>query len=152
MSKSLVLIIEDQPTLGTLYEDALRLVGFNVKIMRDGLAAINYVEMSDVPAFIILDINLPRMSGRDVLQHIRKQPEYARVPVLVITANTVMAERIKTELTEYDSLLMKPVHIRDLQNFAKQIQTRQPDSRADTQETPQIDDSTLTQPDDKPDA
>jgi two-component system chemotaxis response regulator CheY len=150
MGKSLVLIIEDQPTLGVLYEDALRLVGYDVKIMRDGLAAINYIEMGNVPTFIILDINLPRMSGRDVLQHIRKQPEYASVPVLVITANTVMAERVKKELTEYDRLLMKPVHMRDLQAFAKQIRTRQPDHIADTQETPQIDDDMLTQPEDKP--
>ncbi len=152
MGKRLVLVVEDQAILGTLYEDALRLVGFEVKIIRDGLAAINYIEIGEIPEFIILDINLPRMSGRDVLHHIRKRDNYATVPVLVITANSVMAERVTDELTAYDRLLIKPVQMKDLQAFAKQIHTREsntpPDFIAETQETRGIQDTQLAQSDD----
>jgi DNA-binding response OmpR family regulator len=107
--------------LSILYEDALRLVGYDVKLIRNGLEAVNAIELNEPPTLIILDVNLPGLSGRDVLQHIRKNRRYDDVPVLVSTANSVMAKVIEPELSDNDSLFIKPVSMVELQKMAKAI-------------------------------
>lgn len=121
MQRPLAFVIEDQMNLSILYEDALRLVGYDVKLFRNGLEAVNAVEVYEPPTFIILDINLPGLSGRDVLQHIRKNPKYDDVPVLIATANSVMAKVIEPEIGEQDTLFIKPVSMIDLQKIAKDV-------------------------------
>lgn len=129
-SKNVALIIEDQATLATLYEDALRLVGYDVVWIRDGLAAINHIEMSAPPTMIILDVNLPRMSGRDVLKHIHRNPAYNAVPVLIATANTVMARIMQQETRQQDYVLPKPLGVAEIQRIAKELK-RSPEERPD---------------------
>jgi DNA-binding response OmpR family regulator len=121
MQRPLAFVIEDQMSLSTLYEDALRLVGYDVKLFRNGLEAINAVEMNEPPAFIILDVNLPGLSGKDVLQHIRKNKKYSDVPILIATANSVMAKVIQPDLTAIDQLFIKPLSMMDLQKMAKDV-------------------------------
>jgi two-component system, OmpR family, alkaline phosphatase synthesis response regulator PhoP len=121
MQRPLAFVIEDQMNLSILYEDALRLVGYDIKLFRNGLEAINAVELNEPPTFIILDVNLPGLSGKDVLQHIRKNKKYADVPVLIATANSVMAKVIQADLTSIDQLFIKPVSMMDLQKMAKDV-------------------------------
>ena len=121
MKRPLAFVIEDQMNLSTLYEDALRLVGYDVKLIRNGLEAINAVELNEPPTFIVLDVNLPGLSGKDVLQHIRKNQKYNDVPILIATANSVMAKVIQPELTANDQLFIKPVSMLDLQKMAKDV-------------------------------
>jgi DNA-binding response OmpR family regulator len=121
MQRPLAFVIEDQMSLSTLYEDALRLVGYDVKLFRNGLEAINAIEMNEPPAFIILDVNLPGLSGKDVLQHIRKNKKYNEVPILLATANSVMAKVIQPDLTAIDQLFIKPLSMMDLQKMAKDV-------------------------------
>ena len=121
MQRPLAFVIEDQMNLSILYEDALRLVGYDVKLFRNGLEAVNAIELNEPPTFIVLDVNLPGLSGRDVLQHIRRNNKYANVPILIATANSVMAKIIQPDLTENDSLFIKPVSMMDLQKMAKDV-------------------------------
>ncbi|MDQ7026344.1 MAG: response regulator [Anaerolineae bacterium] len=121
MQRPVAFVVEDQMSLSILYEDALRLVGYDVKLFRNGLEAVNAVELYDPPTFIILDVNLPGLSGRDVLQHIRKNPKYDDVPVLIATANSVMAKVIEPEIGEQDRLFIKPMSMIDLQKIAKDV-------------------------------
>jgi DNA-binding response OmpR family regulator len=123
MQRPLAFVIEDQMNLSILYEDALRLVGYDVKLFRNGLEAVNAIEMNEPPTFIILDVNLPGLSGRDVLQHLRRNKKYENVPILILiaTANSVMAKIIQPELSENDSLFIKPVSMMDLQKMAKDV-------------------------------
>lgn len=138
MATPTAIVIEDQPNLVLLYEDALRLVGYNVVSIKNGLDAINQLEMlSSPPAIIFLDVNLPRLSGRDVLKHIRRRETLAQVPVIVMTANTLMANEMQPLLRDNDQLLVKPVSVATLQSIAKQHRPQEdtPDYMAETQET-----------------
>lgn len=141
MKRPLAFVIEDQISLSTLYEDALRLVGFDVIAIRDGLEALNKLEINEPPTFIILDINLPGLSGRDLLKHIRKHDRYDKTPVMILTANSVMATAIRPEITENDHLFIKPISMKALQEFAKLLRPGKDgvaDYLAETQKIPPL--------------
>ena len=143
MPQPLALIIEDQKNLAELYEDSLRLVGFNVRLIYDGLEALNHLQTHSLPDFIILDVNLPSLSGREILKHIRSSDKYENVPVLVLTANTLMIDQIRPDISEMDYLHAKPIGMLELQNYAKKVRTKKKelsDSRAVTQPIPVIND------------
>lgn len=131
-------VIEDQASLSTLYSDALRLVGYTVQVFRHGYEAINYFELNELtPHLIILDINLPGASGVDILKHIRRRDHLKETPVMVVTANTVMASKIRPELGEHDTLFIKPLGMQDLQDFARKVRP----SHIKTRRLPQLRDA-----------
>lgn len=119
MQRPTAFIVEDQMYLATLYEDTLRLVGFDIIISRDGLEALNKLEITDIPTMILLDVNIPGLSGKDLHKHIRGKERFKDVPVLIATANSVAAASMQAELVENDTLMVKPIGMRDLQQFAK---------------------------------
>jgi DNA-binding response OmpR family regulator len=141
MPNPVAFVIEDQVNISMLYEDALRLVGYEVVALRDGLLALNALETRDVPSLIILDINLPRLSGRDLHKHIRSRDKYKNVPVIILTANSLMAERLAPEMTARDHLYIKPIGMKEFQELAKAMRPGQdgvPDYMADTQRIPHL--------------
>jgi twitching motility two-component system response regulator PilG len=141
MQRPIAFVIEDQPSLNTLYEDALRLVGYDIIAVQDGLQALNTLEINEPPALIILDINLPRLSGRDIHKHIRKHARYDKTRVMILTANSVMANVIRPEITQNDHLFIKPISMKELQNFAKLMRPAEdgvPEHMTDTQKVPSL--------------
>ena len=119
MAKPRAFVIEDQADLSMLYEDALRLVGFDVEVIRTGLDAINIIQIKDPPALITLDVNLPGLSGHEVYRHICSNKQYTHIPVLISTANSVMALKIQAELRPIDNIFIKPVSMLVLQKLAQ---------------------------------
>jgi len=141
MQNPVAFVIEDQVNISMLYEDALRLVGYDVVALRDGLLALNALETRDAPNLIILDINLPRLSGRDLHKHIRSRDKYKNVPVIILTANSLMAERLMPEMTSRDHLYVKPIGMKEFQELAKAMRPGRdgtPDYMADTQRIPHL--------------
>jgi DNA-binding response OmpR family regulator len=141
MQRPIAFVIEDQPSLNILYEDALRLVGYDIIAVQDGLQALNTLEINEPPALIILDINLPRLSGRDIHKHIRNHARYDKTRVMILTANSVMANVIRPEITQNDHLFIKPISMKELQNFAKLMRPDKDGVRehlADTQKVPSL--------------
>ena len=142
MAKPLALIIEDQPNLAMLYEDALRLVGYDIFAISDGLKALNHLATHEAPDLVILDVNLPNMSGRDIHQHIRKNDKFKDTPVIILTANSLMLDQIRPDLKINDHLHVKPIGMKELQDLAKSLR-RDADSQrkqqTETQVVPQLD-------------
>lgn len=141
MAIPVAFVIEDQVNISMLYEDALRLVGYDVVALRDGLVALNALETRDAPQLIVLDINLPRLSGRDIHKHIRSRDKYKEVPVIILTANSLMGERIVPDLTPRDHLFIKPIGMKEFQELAKAMKPGRdgvPDYMADTQRIPHL--------------
>jgi CheY-like chemotaxis protein len=141
MPNPIAFVIEDQINISMLYEDALRLVGYDVVAFRDGLLALNALETRDVPNLIVLDINLPRLSGRDLHKHIRGREKYKNVPVIILTANSLMAEKLQPEITPRDHMYVKPIGMKEFQELAKAMRPGRdgvPDYMADTQRIPHL--------------
>lgn len=80
-----ILIVEDHPSM----RGAMRLVledeGFLIDEAVDGLAAIESVR-GDPPALVLLDLNMPGASGKDVLEQLKGDPATSEVPVVVVSA------------------------------------------------------------------
>lgn len=143
MAKPLALIIEDQANLAMLYEDALRLVGYDIFAIKDGLKALNHLQIAEAPDLIILDVNLPSLSGRDIHKHLRNSKKYDDTPVIILTANTLMIEQLRPACTKNDYLNVKPIGMKELQDLAKALMPTDdgtPTYMAETQKIPYLED------------
>jgi len=76
------------PDARALYCSALERSGHTVVTVEDGFAALQYLE-SARPKVIVLDMIVPRLSGRDVLRQLRANPETRQIPVVIITGSDV---------------------------------------------------------------
>ena len=120
MVDRLALIIEDQEDIADIYSNALSLANFETKIIYDGKDALEL--LPDItPQIIILDMNLPHVSGHYLFKQLRSLPHLIDVPVIICTANTVMANAMKAEIGDSDFILVKPVSIHQLTGLIKRI-------------------------------
>jgi len=90
MAQPTVLIVEDNPADVYLIKEAFRQneVEADLVVMSDGESAIRYVqEARDRPAVIVLDLNLPKRSGIQILEAIRSRPHCQGIPVIVFTSS-----------------------------------------------------------------
>ena len=79
-----VLIVEDDPVLRTMYSAMLRLEGFAVVGVEDGVDALRHLEINH-PSAVVLDLGLPRLGGRDVQLEIRNRNDTCAIPIVIVT-------------------------------------------------------------------
>lgn len=91
-----IIIVEDNKADVLLFVEALRLYGLsaNLRTIDNGEQAIGIIDDADkgiepCPALLVLDLNLPRKSGKDVLAHLRQSKTCAAIPVLIVTSSSV---------------------------------------------------------------
>jgi two-component system, chemotaxis family, response regulator Rcp1 len=90
-----ILLVEDNKADIRLVQEALKnsSITYQMVTVRDGVAAMAYLyqegEYADAlrPDLIILDLNLPKKDGREVLSEIKTNPQYKRIPVIVLTTS-----------------------------------------------------------------
>ncbi|MDR0957436.1 MAG: response regulator [Candidatus Nomurabacteria bacterium] len=80
----IVALIEDDDTISMMYRTKFELEGFKVNVAANGRTGIAMVEQEH-PHIILLDINMPEMSGFEALKNIRKLPRGQEIPVVVLT-------------------------------------------------------------------
>ncbi len=120
MSRPVAIIIEDQINISQLYSDALSLAGYDTHAVLDGSKAIEALA-TITPNVIVLDMNLPHVSGHYILKFIRGEDRLKNIPVIIATANSIMAQAVASEMTERDFILIKPVSMKDLNILAKKL-------------------------------
>jgi DNA-binding response OmpR family regulator len=79
-----VLVVEDTELLRRMYTDKLTAEGYRTLSAADGLEALSILR-SDTPDLILLDLIMPKMSGLEVLELVKKDPRLARIPVLILS-------------------------------------------------------------------
>ncbi|MEA2169700.1 MAG: hypothetical protein QOF76_3000 [Solirubrobacteraceae bacterium] len=90
-----ILLVEDDPDDVRLFQEALRESGFrpSLHIVGDGAEALDFLHrrdrwaMAPVPDLVILDLNLPRVDGHQVLEAVRADTRLARIPIVVFTTS-----------------------------------------------------------------
>jgi CheY-like chemotaxis protein len=85
MRRLIVLLVEDDDDLRTLYSYMLASTGYKVKAVRNGLEALAEIQV-DRPDVIVTDILMPGLSGLDLIVAVRSNDELSDLPVVVITA------------------------------------------------------------------
>lgn len=106
-----LLLVEDDPMIGTSVRNGLRQEGHSVDWVRDGAAA-ELAIANDVHELILLDLGLPRKSGLELLSSLRRKG--VATPVLVITARDSVADRVKGLDAGADDYLVKPFDLDEL--------------------------------------
>jgi CheY-like chemotaxis protein len=106
-----VLIVEDNPDLRDIFSRVFTKYDFQVSTAEDGQAALDSF-LTQIPDVILLDINMPKVSGFEVLTHVQQYKETHNLKVIVVTGNSLAMQDDRADLA--DLLLVKPVDINDL--------------------------------------
>jgi chemotaxis family two-component system response regulator Rcp1 len=123
-----ILLVEDNPGDSRLIKEVFKdgKVANSLIIAKDGIEALTILKDSskEFPDLILLDLNLPRKKGFDVLEEIKSDPELKRIPVIVLTTSNDEKDILKSYDLHASAYLTKPVDlnefitvIRNLENF-----------------------------------
>jgi CheY-like chemotaxis protein len=114
-----ILLVEDNPGDVRLTKEAFKeaRVNNNLHVAWDGVEAMDFLrhkgKFSDVPRpdLILLDLNMPRKNGREVLAEIKEDPELMRIPVVVLTMSHAEEDILKSYDLHANCYISKPVDI-----------------------------------------
>jgi chemotaxis family two-component system response regulator Rcp1 len=123
-----ILLVEDNPgdvrlTLESLNEAKVR---NNLHVARDGVEALEFLRrqgpFADAvrPDLILLDLNLPRMDGREVLAEVKSDPDLMSIPVVVLTTSSAEQDILHSYQLQANCYITKPV---DLEQFIKVVRS-----------------------------
>lgn len=87
-----ILVVEDDAFMAELLRFLFERAQMHVKVLSDGRAALTHLEHAPDVDAVVLDWMLPQVSGLDVLLHLRAHPAWAKVPVLVLSAQDAGSE------------------------------------------------------------
>ena len=106
--KTAILVIDDEAPFRNLLKDALRTPEREVHAAPDGASGIK-AALELRPALILLDLMMPAVSGYDVLKELRARAETKDIPVLVLTARTLLGEAERAFSLGAKATLHKPI-------------------------------------------
>jgi len=120
--KPLLLVVEDNPADVQLLKWALERAELDCELMviDDGSAALDYVQQRGqyanvkVPNLALLDLNLPKYDGIEILQALRSNPAFAEVPVAILSSSSSPRERARLDTYGVARYITKPA---DLEQF-----------------------------------
>ena len=118
MTKPLALIIEDDPQLNTIMSITLQ-GDFEIESCADGNAGMERLKQT-IPTVVVLDLNLPGASGKEILQSIRADERLAKTRIILTTADERQAETLQDEA---DIVLLKPVSPAQLRELALRLKS-----------------------------
>ncbi len=108
-----VLIADDEADIVRFVEINLRLEGFEVVTAHDGEDALNKA-LEMLPDLILLDAMMPRKDGYEVCARLRADARSARIPVIMLTAKSLEADRVLAQTVGADDCVIKPFDPADL--------------------------------------
>lgn len=107
MSKAKILVVDDEPNNQRILTYTLNKAGYESTSVADGENTLRWLEVN-TPDLAILDVSMPGMDGITLLQHIRAMPQYAHLPVIILTGSGDDDERIRAEKVGIQGFLTKP--------------------------------------------
>ena len=124
-----VLLVEDSPGDVRLTKEALKdaKVHINLRVVRDGIDAMAFLmregeyATAPRPDLILLDLNLPRKDGREVLKEIKENPELKSIPVVILTTSASEADILRSYLLHANCYITKPVNLDGFLTVVKSI-------------------------------
>jgi DNA-binding response OmpR family regulator len=117
MDNPLAFIIEDHEDAATIFSEALKAADFETEIIRSGDRALKRLSET-VPDMVILDLNLPQVSGAEILAQIRSDNRLTGTCVIVATAHPQLADSVQGEA---DLVLLKPISFTQLRSLATRL-------------------------------
>lgn len=124
-----ILLVEDSMFDARLTIEGLRIGGVKhrLTLVCDGEEAMQFLRREGKfaraprPDLILLDLNLPKKDGREVLTEIRQDPELQNLPVVILTASPFHEEALRDEMLQVESYITKPVDMEKFVAVVKQL-------------------------------
>ncbi|MFI5959255.1 response regulator [Cryptosporangium sp. NPDC051539] len=125
-----VLIVDDDAGDVLIIEEALITHGFGstLHIVSDGVHAMEFLrregEHKDAPRphLVLLDLNMPRMSGREVLEELKRDDDLASIPVVVLTTSSADEDILRSYDLHANAYVTKPVDFSEFEGVVVQIE------------------------------
>jgi len=126
MRRRLVLLVEDDDTEADLMCVALGKNGVRIEISRarDGAEALDILLSANanaLPAVVFLDLNLPKVSGLEVLKRIRSEDNLRTLPVVVLSGSVLQEDIGNAYLLGANSYVRKPVNFEEFSKAVRQL-------------------------------
>ncbi len=119
-----ILITEDNQRNMKLMEAVLRPHGYNILKAANGEEALE-VAVREKPALILLDMELPKLSGIEVTRRFKQMPDFAHIPIVAVTAYAMKGDKEKFIEAGCDTYLAKPINTRELPGVVAEMLARQ---------------------------
>jgi len=111
MAGELILIVEDNEKNRKLVRDVLQFKGYRTMEAESGELGVALARESR-PALILMDIQLPGMSGIEALAHLRADPTTRDIPIVAVTASAMMQDRQRILAAGFDGYQSKPIDVK----------------------------------------
>jgi two-component system, chemotaxis family, response regulator Rcp1 len=129
VSLRLILLVEDSPGDVRLTQEAFRDAnkGVRLQVASDGVEAMAYLRREGVhahaprPDLILLDLNMPRMDGRQVLAELKADYKLRSIPIVILTTSTAESDIAKSYELQANCYLSKPVDLGEFEKLVKAI-------------------------------
>jgi chemotaxis family two-component system response regulator Rcp1 len=124
-----VLLVEDSPGDVRLTQEAFREANESIRlhIASDGVEAMAFLKREGVharaprPDLVLLDLNLPKMDGREVLGHIKENESLKTIPTVILTTSDAEVDVVKSYQLQANCYLKKPVQLDAFESLVKSI-------------------------------
>lgn len=125
-----ILLVEDSPGDVRLTREALKegKVLNNLSVVGDGAAALDFLRRKGAygntprPDLILLDLNLPKKGGREVLEEIKDDPDLKRIPVVILTTSGADQDIAKSYELHANCYITKPVNLEQFISVVKSVE------------------------------
>jgi two-component system, chemotaxis family, chemotaxis protein CheY len=116
-----IFIVDDSATMLMSVKGNLEMNGFEVSTAVDGQDALDKLKAGLKPDLIITDVNMPRMTGLELIKHVKALPAFRFTPILTLTTESQAAKRDEGKKLGATGWLVKPVSGPDLIKVIKQV-------------------------------
>jgi len=120
-----ILLIEDDEDDVMLFKDALQAADMpanTIELLDDGERVLEYFnDGPELPHVIVMDMNLPRMHGREIMKHIRANPRFDEVPLIVLTTSSAREDMEYSTAHGANAYIIKPCNLPGIRKMAKDI-------------------------------
>jgi two-component system response regulator len=125
-----VLLVEDNPADADLMRETIETskLHLDLSVVKDGVEAIQYLRGEGMyanaprPDLILLDLNLPRMNGRQVLASVKGDADLRGIPVVVLTSSNAEQDIVQSYNLGANCYVIKPVDLKAFQSIVKQVE------------------------------
>lgn len=124
MKSLFILLVEDDPDDVELMQEALKSanIDYTIKIVNQGDKVMSYLEVcNNFPSVIILDLNIPKLHGREVLNLIKTSARFKNIPVAILTTASSQKEKEQCIHAGADTFLTKPSTVEGFNQTIKAI-------------------------------
>ena len=119
-----ILLVEDDADDVELLQEALSSndIEYFMHVISDGAEVAKYLKrMTETPDIIIMDLNLPKVHGKDILKEIKSSPDHCNIPIVVLTTSSSEQDKNYTLSLGADDFLIKPTSTKGLHHVVSVI-------------------------------